>query len=76
MVNMNITIPLDPETARAYESAGIAEKRRIQFLLSVWLRQLTTGKSRSLEEILDEAGRQAQERGLTPEILESLLRDE
>ena len=76
MVNTTITIPLDPETARAYESAGAEEKQRIQLLLGVWLRKLTTEKTRTLEEIMDDISRKAAERGLTPEILESLLKEE
>ena len=74
MANPTITIPLDPKTARAYESAGPEEKRKIQALLGLWLRELAAGESPSLQKVLDEAGRKAKERGLTPEILDSLLK--
>jgi len=74
MTNPSITIPLDPQTARSYEAAGPEEKRKIQALLSLWLRELAGGEYRSLQQVLDEAGRKAQARGLTPEILESLLK--
>ena len=69
-----ITIPLDPETARAYESAAPEEKRKIQALLSLWLRELTAGQYPSLQQVLDEVGRKAKARGLTPEVLDSLLK--
>jgi hypothetical protein len=69
-----ITIPIDPQTAEAYDSVAPDEKRKIQAVLSLWLRELTTQEPRSLAEVLDEVGRKAKERGLTPEILESLLR--
>jgi hypothetical protein len=73
MAKSFITIPLDPQTARAYDSAAPEEKRKMQALLGLWLRELANGENRSLQQILDEAGRKAKERGLTPEILDSLL---
>ena len=74
MPNPTITIPLDPQTARAYDSAPPEEKRKIQALLSLWLRELTAGDYPSLLQVLDEAGRKAKARGLTAETLESLLK--
>ncbi len=66
------SIPLDPQTARAYNAATPEEKRKIQALLSLWLRELAAGEYPSLQQVLDEAGRKA--RGLTPEMLDSLLK--
>jgi len=74
MSTQSITIPIDPETARAYDSAAPEEKRKMQALLSLWLRSLATGSYPSLEQILDEAGRTARARGLTQEILDSILK--
>jgi len=74
MANPTITIPLDPETARAYDSADPEEKRKIQALLSLWLRELAAGEYPSLQQVLDEVGRKATTRGLTPEMLNSLLK--
>jgi hypothetical protein len=74
MAKSSITIPLDPQTARAYDSAAPEEKRKMQALLGLWLRELANGEYRSLQQVLDEAGRKAKERGLTPEILDSLLK--
>lgn len=74
MASESISIPLDPQTAQAYKAAGAEEKRKIQALVSLWLRELTSGQAPRLQQVLDEAGRKAQERGLTPEILESLLK--
>lgn len=74
MANPSITIPLDPETALAYESAAPDEKRKIQALVSLWVRDLATGQRASLEQVLDEVGKKAKSRGLTPEILDSLLK--
>jgi hypothetical protein len=69
-----ITIPLDPQTAQMYNSASAEQKHKMQALLGLWLRELVGGKQRSLQQILDEAERKAQARGLTPEMIESLLR--
>ena len=74
MNNPTITIPLDPETARAYNSAGPEDKRKIQALLSLWLRELAIGERASLQQVLDAVGRKAAAEGLTEEILESLLK--
>lgn len=74
MANPTITIPLDPETARAYNSAGPEEKRKMQALVSLWLRELSAGDYPSLQQVLDEVGRKAKSRGLSPETLDSLLK--
>jgi hypothetical protein len=70
-----ITIPLDPQTARAYDATRADEKRKIQALLGLWVRELTANERPSLTEVLDEVGRKARVRGLTPEVLDSLLKD-
>lgn len=74
MANPSITIPLDPQTARAYDSASPEEKRKIQALLSLWLRELDVGEYPSLQQVLDEVGNKAKAPGLTPEILNSVLK--
>jgi hypothetical protein len=74
MANRSISIPLDPQTARAYDSAAPEQKRKIQALLSLWLRELAVGGYPSLQQVLDDVGRKAKADGLTPEILDSLLK--
>ena len=74
MTNPTITIPLDPQTAQVYESAAPEEKRKIQALLSLWLRELAAGGYPPLQQVLDDVGRKATARGLTPEMLDSLLK--
>ncbi len=74
MADASIRIPLDPQTARAYNAAPAEEKRKIQALLSLWLRELAAGEYPSLQQVLDEVGRKAKARGLTQEILDSLLK--
>jgi hypothetical protein len=74
MANPSITTPLDPQTARAYDSAAPERKRKIQALLSLWHRELAAGGYPSLQQVLDDVGRKAKDQGLTPEILDSLLK--
>lgn len=74
MRNPTITIPIDPQTASAYDSAAPEEKQKIQALLSLWFRERATGQYPSLQQVLDEVGRKVKDRGFTPEILDSLLK--
>jgi len=74
MPSEKIAIPLDPEVARAYDAAPAEEKKKMQALLSLWLRDLVSAPLATLREIMDEASRKARARGLTPEALESLLK--
>lgn len=74
MPNAKISIPLDPQTARAYDAVRAEERVKIQALVGLWLRELTTRDLPSLQQVLDEAGRKTQERGLTQEMLDSLLK--
>lgn len=67
-----ITIPVDRDTARIYTEAPQELQRKLGLLLGLWLREFTTSP-RSLQAIMDEISRKAQERGLTPEILDTLL---
>ncbi len=74
MQKLTITIPLDADTARVYESAAPAERRRIETLLGLWMRELAGRGAGSLQAVLDKAGRTAKARGLTAETLDSLLK--
>jgi hypothetical protein len=74
MEKRTITIPLDPQTALAYDSAAPEEKRKMEALLSLWLRDLTAGECPPLREVLDDMASKAKAHGLTPEILDSLLK--
>jgi hypothetical protein len=67
-----VNISLDKETARIYEKAPLADKKKMQVLLSLWLREFEK-PSVTLEQLMDDISRKAQERGLTPEILDAIL---
>ncbi len=70
-----ITVPLDTEAARWYTQAPPEIREKVRLLLSLQARELMFSAP-SLQEIMDEVARRAQERGLTPEILETLLNAE
>ena len=72
MKDHSITIPVDAEIAQIYNS--LSEKDRQRYDLIVYLRLKEVVKeSRSLDEIIDDLSTKAQKRGLTPEILNSIL---
>jgi hypothetical protein len=71
-----ISIEVDSEAAKVFAAASQEERRRLELLLGLRLRELTSGPIRPLTEIMDEMGTDAEARGLTPEILNSLLHDE
>jgi hypothetical protein len=66
-----ITIRVDPAAARAFRAASDEERRKLEALLSLRLMEVARSKE-SLSEAMDEISRKAQERGLTPEILQVL----
>jgi hypothetical protein len=76
MATTTISIHVDERAAKAFAAASTEEQRKIELLLSLRLQDLTISSRRSLTAVMDEIGAQAENRGLTPEILESLLHDE
>lgn len=69
-----ITIRVDPAAAQAYRDAPEEERRKLDLLLSLRL-QDALRPGGSLKELMRDISRKAQERGLTPEILESILNE-
>ena len=70
-----ITIPLDEDTATLYRQMPADEREKVILLLSLQLRNLLA-ESRPLQMIMDEISQKAAARGLTPEVLASLLSEE
>lgn len=75
MALANITISLDAQTAQIYTNAPVDAQRKVRLLLSLWLQDFAVAP-RPLSIVMDEISEKAQARGLTPEILESLLNDD
>ena len=76
MSTESISITVDTHAARTFCQAPPEERRKIEILLGLRLRELTSQDARFLKEIMDEIGAQAETKGLTPEMVESMLRDE
>lgn len=70
-----ITVSVDSKVANAYRVASDSERRKLDLLVNLRLRE-ATGTRRSLQEVMEELSRNARQRGLTPEILRSILDEE
>ena len=68
-----ITIKVSPKVAAAYQNATEQEKQRLQALVNLFLDLDTPNDTDLLGAIMDQISDRVQERGLTPEILESIL---
>ena len=71
-----ITIEVPAAAAAAYAAAPMERQRKIQLLLGLQLQELFQLPVRPLGEVMDELAAEAAANGLTPEILESILRDD
>ncbi len=69
-----INIQVTPEAAKAFRNASAAERKKLELLLTLRLLEVTRAR-KPLEEVMREISRSAQARGLTPEILDDLLKD-
>lgn len=69
-----ITISVDTETARLYQTATVDQKQKIQLLLNIWLKKTTVSISQH-KQFLDDLSTRAKSRGLTPEILDDILNE-
>ncbi len=70
-----ITVSVDADVANLYRSASDNERRKLDLLVNLRLRDATES-AKSLRDIMLEISRNAQRRGLTPEILQSILGEE
>lgn len=74
MSKKQVTIQIDEEAARAFQSASLVDKRKLEALVSI--RVIEAIKTRkSLKQIMKETSKKAQKRGLTLEILETVLNE-
>lgn len=70
-----ITVSVDSDVANRYRSASNKERRKLDLLINLRLRDVTKSEQ-SLRDTMLEISRNAQQRGLTPEILQSILDEE
>lgn len=72
MKTREITIRVDEDAAKAYRNAPEEDRHKLNLLLSLRLSEATRSTG-SLKDIMQEISRKAQDRGLTAEVLESIL---
>ena len=70
-----ITVSVDTDVAELYRASSAGERRKLDLLVSLRLRDVAES-GRSLEDVVRKVSRNAQRRGLTEEILQSLLAEE
>jgi len=70
----SITLQIDQEAAKIFKSATLEEREKVQALLGIWLKELSTD-SRSLRNTMDEISERATARGITSNILEDILKE-
>ncbi len=64
MSTKKITIRVDTETAKAFESISVQERQKLELLLNLKLKEFLNN-SDSLLKIMDEISQEAMEKGLT-----------
>jgi hypothetical protein len=69
-----ITIQVENQVSQLFETADETKKQELSYLVSLFLED--EWRDLSLIEVMRKIGRNAKERGLTPEILEELLKDD
>ncbi len=67
-----ITVSVDSDVADTYRSVSDSDRRKLDLLINLRLREATQS-DRSLHDVMLDISRNAQRRGLTPEILQSIL---
>lgn len=67
----NITLQVSEETAKRIEQLSEDNKKELSRLIDIWLR-----KPRPVIEVMEDMSEEAKRNGLTPEILDDLLKDE
>ena len=74
-ISEEITIKVSPNVAQAYQKATERKKQSLATLVSVFLRDDMNEEVDLLGKLMDEISYKAVSRGLTPEILETILNE-
>ena len=67
-----ITVSVDADIAEAYRAASDGDRRKLDLLVNLRLREATQSE-RTLRDTMQDISDRAQRRGLTPEMLRSML---
>ena len=74
VVAAQITVSVDADVADAYRSASASDRRKLDVLVNLRLREATESR-KSLRQVMHDVSQNAQRRGLKPEMLKSILND-
>ena len=74
-MSVSIRIELDEQVAQIYTTASAEKRRKIQAMVTLWLKAFAETDV-SLDSFMNDISDRAKQRGLTPEILNRLLADE
>ncbi|MGM3307867.1 hypothetical protein ACSQ6I_18155 [Anabaena sp. WFMT] len=75
-ISEEITIKVSPNVAQAYQKATERKKQSLATLVSVFLREEMNEEVDFLGKLMDKISDRAVSRGLTPEILETILNED
>lgn len=70
-----ITVHVNLEAAHIFETMPLEQRRKIEASIGLKLTQ-TNREKRTLEAVMSDISQKVQERGLTPEILDSILNEQ
>jgi hypothetical protein len=74
-ISEEIKIKVSPNVAQAYQKAKDRQKSALSTLVSIFLREDVNEEVDFLGKLMDEISDRAVARGLTPEILETILNE-
>jgi hypothetical protein len=75
MSTETITVQVDSRAAQAFNALSQEDRQKLGILLSLRVLEATES-SETLEDLMRRISRNARQRGLTPELLEELLKDD
>lgn len=76
MLTEAITLEVESGAARLFNDATQTDKEKLQALFGSWLKQYAESDVDSLKRTMEKISRSAKKRGLTQEILDSILANE
>ena len=76
MATEKVTLELNSEAVRAIETATGEDRDKLALLLGAWVLEYARADAASLKKTMDGISGRAEERGLTPEILQNILEGE
>lgn len=72
----SLTLQLDLEAVEIFNNISDDDREKLELLVSSLFKEYKQSNINQLKKTMDKIGQKAQERGLTPEILEAILAEE